>query len=94
MATLRIEHAINDLQTWLTAFGRFADARERGGVRSFRIFQPASDDQYILVDLDFNSAAEAEKFKQFLEANVWSTPANSPGLAGAPQAQVLVSVAV
>jgi hypothetical protein len=32
MATLHIEHAINDLDTWLGAFGRFTEARRKAGV--------------------------------------------------------------
>jgi hypothetical protein len=31
LATLHIEHAISDLETWLGAFGRFAEARQRAG---------------------------------------------------------------
>lgn len=89
MATLHIEHPIHDLKTWLMAFGRFAEARQRGGVRAYRIYQPVDDDNYILIELDFDTAAAAEQFKRFLELNVWSSPEASPGLAGAPQARVL-----
>lgn len=31
MATLHIEHAITDLQTWLGAFERFDEARRKAG---------------------------------------------------------------
>ena len=47
MATLHIEHPISDLQTWLGAFNRFEEAREKAGVRSHRVHQPVDDDQYI-----------------------------------------------
>ncbi|WP_026370613.1 hypothetical protein [Kallotenue papyrolyticum] len=93
MATLHIEHPISDLQTWLTAFGRFAEARQQGGVRAHRIYQPVGDDKYILIDLDFDTVDEAERFKRFLELNVWSSREASPGLAGTPQARVLERVA-
>lgn len=93
MATLHIEHPIHDLQTWLGAFASFAEARQRGGVRAFRVYQPIDDDKYILIDLDFDTADLAERFKRFLEANVWSSPDASPGLAGTPQARVLERVA-
>ncbi len=92
MATLHIEHPIHDLQTWLTAFGRFGEARQRGGVRVHRIYQPVGDDKYILIELDFDSVDEAERFKSFLETNVWSSQEASPGLAGSPQARVLERV--
>jgi len=92
MATLHIEHPISDLSTWLTAFGRFAEARQKGGVRAHRIYQPVDDDTYILIDLDFDTADAAERFKRFLEVNVWSSREASPGLAGTPQARVLKRV--
>ena len=37
MATLRIEHAITDYETWRAAFERAAPFREQAGVRSYRI---------------------------------------------------------
>jgi hypothetical protein len=92
MATLHIEHPISELQTWLGAFGRFAEARQRAGVRAYRIYQPVDDEKYILIDLDFDTVDEAERFKRFLETNVWSSREASPGLAGAPQARVLQPV--
>ena len=92
MATLHIEHPIHDLQTWLQAFGRFSEARQRGGVRAHRIYQPVDDDKYILIELDFDGVDEAERFKHFLETNVWSSQEASPGLAGKPQARVLERV--
>ena len=92
MATLHIEHPISDLNTWLTAFGRFAEARQKAGVRAHHIYQPSDDDKYIVVTLDFDTAEQAARFKSFLEQNVWSSPEASPGLAGVPQARVLESV--
>jgi hypothetical protein len=89
MATLHIEHAIHDLQTWLGAFNGFAEARQKGGVRAYRIYQPVHDDKYILIELDFDTVDQAEGFKRFLELNVWSSPTASPGLASVPSARVL-----
>ncbi len=67
MATLHIEHSISDLETWLTAFGKFAEARQKGGVRTHRIYQPVDDDKYIVIELDFDTIDEAERFrKRFL----------------------------
>jgi hypothetical protein len=92
MATLHIEHAITDLAIWLGAFARFEEARRNAGVRAERIFQPADDEHYIYVQLDFESTGQAAAFKQFLETNVWASAQASPGLGGAPQARVLVAV--
>ena len=92
MATLQIEHPITDLQTWLGAFSRFEEAREKAGVRSHRVHQPVDDDKYIYVTLDFDSVEQATAFKSFLEENVWASPEASPALSGTPRARVLTEV--
>jgi hypothetical protein len=90
MATLHIEHAISDFTLWKTAFDRFADARERAGVRRHRIMHPVGDPKYVVIELDFDTADEAERFLGFLRTKVWPSPENAPALAGAPHARVLV----
>jgi hypothetical protein len=92
MATLHIEHAITDLTTWQAAFDRFAERRSAAGVMAHRVSQPVDDDHYVVVQLDFPSVGQAAAFRTFLETQVWSTPANSPGLAGSPRAVVLQRV--
>jgi hypothetical protein len=94
MATLHIEHEITDLGTWLGAFARFGDARQRAGVTAERVAQPVDDDNYIYVDLDFDTTEQAEAFKNFLETRVWSNPDASPALGSAPRARVLNQVSI
>ena len=89
MATLHIEHPITDFGTWSAAFARFADARSRAGVREQRVLRPVDDPAYVVVDLDFDTVGDAEKFLGFLRANVWGVTGNSPALAGEPQARIL-----
>jgi hypothetical protein len=89
MATLRIEHAIHDYQTWQKAFDSFARARTRAGVRSFAVRQPVNDPKYLMLDLEFDTAGQAEAFAEFLHQRVWSSPTSSPALAGAAQTQIL-----
>lgn len=92
MATLHIEHAITDLATWKTAFDQFEGARRDAGVRSHRIRQPIDDPNYIVVDLEFDTADQAQAFRGFLETVVWATPENSPALDGRPRTLVLEQV--
>ena len=92
MATLHIEHPITDLPTWLEAFGRFAQAREKAGVRAERLHHPVGDENYICVELDFDAVEQAEGFKRFLETQVWTSPEASPALDGTPKARVLTEV--
>jgi hypothetical protein len=89
VATLRIEHEIQDYETWQKAFDSFAEARANAGVRSFTIRQPVDDPKYLLLDLEFDTAGQAETFAGFLYQQVWSSPVSSPGLAGAPQTRIL-----
>ena len=89
MATLHIEHPITDFGTWKAAFDRFAEAREKSGVRGHRILRPVDDARYVVVDLEFRTAGEAEKFLDFLRTTVWSSAQNAPALGGIPQARIL-----
>ena len=93
MATLHIEHPISDLQTWLGAFNKFEEARQKAGVRSHRVHQPVDDDRYIYVRLDFDSVEEAAAFKAFLERTVWASAEAAPALVGTPTARILTEVA-
>jgi hypothetical protein len=91
MATLRIEHPITDFGTWRTAFGRFDGARADGGVLAARIYRPIDDDTYVLIDLDFATADQAQRFAQFLRTRVWPVSDNAPALAGTPVTRILRS---
>ena len=90
MNTLRIEHPITDYTVWKQAFDRFADMRKAGGVRSHVIRRPVDDPHYVIADLDFDSTQEAKAFLDTLRTRVWSTPGNSPALAGDPRTRIVV----
>ena len=89
MTTLHIEHSVTDFDLWLTAFGRFGPARAQGGVRAQRVFRPQDDPRYVLIDLDFDTPGEAQRFLRFLETTVWASRDNSPALHGTPQVRLL-----
>lgn len=89
MAILMIEHPITDYPTWKAAFDRFADARQQAGVRRHSVRRPVDDQRYVLVELDFDTVAEAERFLGFLRTNVWASPSAAPALAGAPQTRIV-----
>lgn len=89
MATLHIEHAITDFETWKSAFNRFADVRRQAGVRAERVQRPMDDPKYVVIDFDFESTEEAEAFLLFLNTKVWGTRENAPALAGTPHTKIL-----
>jgi hypothetical protein len=89
MATLRIEHGIHDYDTWQKAFDSFAATRANAGVRAFAIRQPVDDSNYLMLDLEFDTARLAEEFAEFLHEHVWSSPESSPALDGTPSTRIL-----
>jgi hypothetical protein len=92
MITLRIEHPISDLPAWKDAFDRFAERRRQGGVCGERVQHPVDDDRYVLVDLDFATREQAQRFLDFLETTVWASRESSPALAGTPVTRILEPV--
>jgi quinol monooxygenase YgiN len=92
MPILHIEHSITDLDTWLTAFRKFAPAREQAGVLSADVYQPTTDPNYIWVNLHFATADAALQFRTFLMEVVWKSPEASPALAGTPRTEILTEV--
>jgi hypothetical protein len=93
MTTLHIEHPITDLDVWLAAFDRLTAARANAGVQAQRVMHPIDDPSYIVVDLDFTTTEEAQRFLAFLQDNVWSSSAGSPALSGTPQTRLLQAAA-
>ena len=89
MSTLHIEHSIADFDLWKSAFDRFAEARTNAGVRDHRIHRPVDDAHYVVLDLDFETAGQAEAFLDFLKHKVWSSAENAPALIGTPHTRIL-----
>jgi hypothetical protein len=92
MITLHIEHPISDLPTWKAAFDQFAERRRQGGVCAERLLHPLGDDRYVLVDLDFPTREQAQRFLTFLETTVWASRDDSPALTGTPRTRILEPV--
>ena len=92
MPTLHIEHSIVDFNMWKAAFDRFAEHRKHSGVLGHRVQQPIDDPRYVVIDLDFATAGEAQRFLAFLREKVWSSHENAPALAGRPVTKILEPV--
>ncbi len=86
---MHIEHAVNDFDVWRAAFGRFADVRVQSGVLAHRVHRPVDDPRYVVIDLDFATAEQAQRFLTFLREQVWTSAANAPALVGAPHTRIL-----
>ena len=60
MYILRIEHPISDYEGWKKAFDSDPAAREKSGVRHYRILRPVDDKKYIMIELEFDTTHQAE----------------------------------
>jgi hypothetical protein len=92
MPTLHIEHAVTSFSEWKSAFDRYAEFRERSGVRRHSILRPVDDAHYVMIDLDFDTTEQAQGFLATLREKIWSSPQNAPALVGTPQTRILETV--
>jgi hypothetical protein len=88
MPVVQIEHAVPDFDTWKAAFDRDPIGRAASGVRRYEIYRPVADPNYIAVDLELDSPAEAEALKLALE-QLWRTPQAAAALGGTPRARIV-----
>jgi len=88
MTILHIEHPIRDFDTWKKAFESDPAGREKGGVRSYQVFRPIDDPNYVMIDLNFDSTKAAKDFLAIMR-EVWQSPSAGPALAGIPQTRII-----
>jgi len=60
MYILRIEHPVPDFDGWKKAFDSDPVGRKKSGVRRYRVLRPIDDANYVMIDLDFDTAGQAE----------------------------------
>jgi hypothetical protein len=60
MYVLRIEHPIPNYDAWKKAFDSDPVGRKKMGVRRYQILRPVDDPNYVMIDLEFDTAHEAE----------------------------------
>lgn len=71
MYLLRIEHAVPNFEGWKQAFDSDPVGREKMGVRHYQILRAADDPNYVMIDLEFDTAEQAEALRNAMRA-VWS----------------------
>jgi hypothetical protein len=60
MYVLRIEHPVPDYDGWKKAFDSDPVGREKSGVRRYQILRPVDNPNYVMIDLEFDTASQAE----------------------------------
>jgi hypothetical protein len=91
MPTLQLEHAIRDFALWKAAFDRDPIDRRGLGVRRHRVCRPLDDPNYVVVELDFDTTADAEACGAALR-ELWRSPRAAPALIGAPRVRIVEAV--
>ena len=60
MYMLRIEHPVPNFEGWKKAFDSDPSGREKSGVRRYQILRSIDDPNYVMIDLEFDTASQAE----------------------------------
>jgi len=90
MPILRIEHPVSNFDAWKQTFDSDPFGRERSGVRRHRILRGLDDPNYVTVDLEFDTAREAEAVHTTLKG-LWRRRVEE-GLVEGPWARMLETV--
>jgi hypothetical protein len=72
MYILRIEHTVRDFDSWKAAFDNDPVDRRKSGVRRYRVMQPTDDPNYVMIDLEFGAAGQADALLNALRT-VWGS---------------------
>lgn len=85
MLCLRIKHTVSDFDRWKAAFESDPVGRAAGGVRRHRVLRSTDSGMTtVMIDLDFGSREEAERFLEGLR-RLWG---NIGDLIGAVEATI------
>ena len=60
MYMLRIEHPVPNFEGWKRAFDGDPVGREKSGVRRYQILRASDDPNFVMIDLEFDTAKQAE----------------------------------
>ena len=89
MYVLRIEHPVPDYAGWKQAFDSDPVGRKKMGVRRYRILRPVDNPNYVMIDLDFDTASQAEALLAAMRV-VWGRVAGTIILS--PQSRIVEAV--
>jgi hypothetical protein len=89
MYVLKIEYPVADYDAWKAAFDRDLLDREGSGVRRYRVLRPTDDPNYVMIDLDFGGAGEAEAYLAALQRQFYSSREASPVSGGGLETRIV-----
>ncbi len=71
MYKLCIEHPVPSYEKWKQAFDSDPVGREKMRVRRYQILRPVDNPNYVMIQLEFDTASDAEALHNAMRA-VWS----------------------
>jgi ribosomal protein L35AE/L33A len=90
MPTLRIEHSVPDFSGWKRAFDSDPADRKGSGVRRYQVSRSVEDPNFVMIDLEFDSTADAEGLLAKMR-RIWSSGEGQKVMRN-PQARIVESV--
>ena len=91
MYILKIEHPVPDFDAWKKAFDSDPVGRKRSGVRRYRIMRPTDNANYVMIDLEFDTASQAEALLAAMRV-VWGRVEGKVMMS--PQARIVEAVEI
>ena len=76
MAILRIEHSVPSFEAWKRAFESDPMDRKGSGVRRYSVHRSVADPDFVMIDLEFETVAEAERMLEKLR-RLWTGPGSA-----------------
>ncbi len=76
MPVLHIQHVVPNYENWKRAFDSDPMGRSKSGVRRYSIFRSVEDQNFVMIDLELDTMAEAESMLGRLR-QLWAGPGAS-----------------
>jgi hypothetical protein len=73
MPILRIQHTVPTFEGWKRAFDSDPVDRKAAGVRRYHVHRSVTDPNFVMIDLEFDTVAEAERLLEKLR-HLWAGP--------------------
>ena len=90
MPILRIEHAVPDFVRWKQAFDSDPADRKGSGVRRYQVLRSVEDPNFVMIDLEFDTVADAEGLLAKMR-RVWGSGEGQKVMRN-PQARIVETV--
>ena len=76
MPILRIQHSVPNFEGWKRAFDSDPMDRKGSGVRRYNVHRSVADPNFVMIDLELDTLAEAERLLEKLR-HLWVGPGGS-----------------